>query len=126
MKTVTLENYRKDTYYPKVVMAMDRVLKNGNLVTPIDVFLAIGMLEPAKLKEWKNGRVAYLEQVINGNLSKFSRVLRILRFHAHDLNLRPQSCVERNGKKALRYSKSGSKKLEEVYSCGYLRVENKE
>lgn len=125
MKIVNLENYKKDTYYPKVVSAVDTVLKKGNLVTPIDVFVTIGMLEPGKLKEWQSGRVLYLEKVINGNLSKFSRVIRIFRFHAHDLNLRPQSCIERHGKKVLRYSKSGAKKLEEAYSCGYLKVEKK-
>jgi hypothetical protein len=37
--------------------------------------------------------VAYLEHVINCNLSRLSRLLRILRFHAHDLNLKPSLTV---------------------------------
>jgi hypothetical protein len=33
------------------------------------------------------GRVPYLEKVIKCNLTSLARLLRILRLHAHDLNL---------------------------------------
>ena len=55
--------------------------------------------------------MAYLERVINCNLPRLSRLLRILHFHAHDLNLQPSLTVyKRHGKgprQHLRFSKTG-------------------
>jgi len=57
------------------------------------------MLEKKKLKDWKEGRAPYLEKVLSGSLSKLSRILRILRFHVHDLNLKPQKQCIKTAKK---------------------------
>jgi len=119
MKKITLENYKEDKYYPKIVKAVDAILSERNIVRTTDVFVSVGMLEKRKMEDWKSGRVPYLEKVLNGSLSKLNRVLRILRFHVHDLNLRPQKHTVRNGKKILRYSKTGDPKLEDAYSLDY-------
>ena len=76
MKEVTLQNYNKDKYYPKVVNAVGKILETRNEISPIDIFLTMGMLEKKKLKIWENGQVPYLEQVLHGNSSKLNRVLR--------------------------------------------------
>ena len=120
MKKITLENYKKDKYYPKVVFAVDAILKEKNKVKTTDVFKHLGILEDGKLKEWDNGKVPYLEKVLNGSLSKLSRILRILRFHVHDLNMKPRRNIMKNGKRKLRYSKTGEPKLEEAYSLEFL------
>jgi hypothetical protein len=53
--------------------------------------------------------VPYLERVINFILIRLSRLLRILHFHAHDLNLKPSATAyKRYGqdpKQWLRFSK---------------------
>jgi hypothetical protein len=49
------------------------------------------LLTRAALEDWRFGRVPYLERVINRNLSRLSALPRILRFHAHDLNLKPSA-----------------------------------
>ncbi len=98
----------------------------GRAVKTIDVFVSLGMLETKKMEAWKSGRVPYLEKVLHGNLSKLNRVLRILRFHVHDLNLRPQKHIVRYGKKILRYSKTGEPKLEDTYSLEYAIVSSKQ
>jgi hypothetical protein len=68
--------------------------------------------------------VPYLEKVIRCNLTKLSRLLRILRFHAHDSNLVPSVVSYRrqsqNSKQRLRFTKTGAPKLEEAYSRHYL------
>jgi len=64
--------------------------------------------------------------VVKCNLSKASRILRILRFHAHDLNLKPSMTVYKRktagGKIPLRFSKSGEKNLEEAYARHFVRL----
>ncbi len=126
IKKVTLENYREDPYYPKIVQAVASVLRLKNHITPIEVFQSLGLLTNADVDNWRKGKVPYLEKVIKCNLGKASRVLRILRFHAHDLNLKPSLTVykrnTRGGKIPLRFSKSGEKALEEVYSRHFVAV----
>jgi len=90
MNKVTLQNYRQDKYYPKIVNTVDKILTNAKEIRPLDVFFKIGMIEKKKIELWEKGQVAYLEMVLQGSLSKLNRVLRILRFHAHDLNLSPK------------------------------------
>jgi hypothetical protein len=62
--------------------------------------------------------------VITCNLSRLSRLLRILRFHAHDLNLKPSvTAYMRHGKgpkQRLRFTKTGDAKLEQAYSTHFI------
>lgn len=67
----------------------------------------------------------YLERVVNGNLSRLSRLLRILRFHAHDLDLEPSWTAYmragRGPRLQLRFTKTGDAKLEEAYATHFVR-----
>ncbi len=40
------------------------------------------LLSTEQVEDWRRGRVPYLEQVVRCNLTKLSRLLRILRFHS--------------------------------------------
>ena len=126
MKNISLKNYTTDKYYPKIVKAVDAELRSRNFVTPIEVFISMGLLERRDVENWRAGRIAYLEQVVGCNLSKASRILRILRFHAHDLNLKPSMTVYKRktagGKIPLRFSKSGEKNIEEAYAGHFVRL----
>jgi hypothetical protein len=77
-----------------------------------------------RLEDWRHGRVAFFERVVNGNLTRLGRLLRILRFHAHDLNLKPSwTAYMRWGKgpkQRLRFTKTGDPKLEEVYATHFV------
>ena len=125
MKKITLENYRKDKHYPRVVRAVQAILgKGGGVVAPVDVFVQMELLSKADLEDWRFGRVAYLERVIHCNLEKASRILRILRMHMQDIKMRPSSAVYKKwgkgAKIALRFSKSGNPSLEEAYSLHFV------
>jgi proline iminopeptidase len=124
MKKLTAENYREDSYYPRVVRAVQALRAKGDVVTPIDVFVQMGMLRAADVESWRFGQVPFLERVIQGSLGKTSRILRLLRLHAHDLNMRPsQTAYVKWGtgrRTPLRFSKSGDPKIEEAYSRHFL------
>lgn len=127
MKKITVENYSVDKYYPKIVKAVDNELKSQNFVAPIRVFVLMGLLEAQDIDNWRKGRVPYLEKVIKCNLAKASRILRILRVHAHDLSLKPSITAYRRTaggvKIPLRFSKYGDKNIEEAYSRHFVKLE---
>lgn len=126
MRKVTLQNYMTDKYYPKIVKAVDDELKSQNFVAPIRIFLSMGLLEAQDIDNWRKDRVPYLEKVTKCNLAKAGRILRILRFHAHDLSLKPSVTVYRRetsgGKISLRFSKSGERNIEEAYSRHFVKL----
>ena len=123
MKKVSVTTYRKDKYYPRVVRAVAKVLTKSDVVAPVDVLIEMGNLTKKNYDAWRKGEVPYLERVFEGNLSKANRILRIIGFHVHDLNMVPQNTqYHQKGKRSkhqLRFSKSGDRKLEEAYSKHY-------
>ena len=123
MKKVTVSTYRKDKYHPRVARAFARVLAITNVVAPVDVFIEMGNLSKKNYDIWRQGKVPYLERVIEGNLSKINRILRIIGFHAHDLDMVSSVMHDRQWGKGknrpLRFSKWGDKNIEAAYSTHY-------
>jgi hypothetical protein len=129
VKKVTLNDYRSDKFYPRINRAVAAILDRGDIVTPIEVFQEMGLLERERVEDWRRGRIPYLEKVIRCNLSSAGRILRILRMHTHDLNLRPSVTIYRRWGKGpkvpLRFSKSGVAAIEESYSRHFVRLRSK-
>lgn len=123
MKLVTLDTYKEDKYYPRVVRAIARILEKSDVVAPVNVLMEMGNLSKQNHDAWRRGQTPYLERVFEGSLFKANRILRIIGFHVHDLNMIPQKTAYfktgKEKKHPLRFSKSGNKKLEEVYSKHY-------
>ena len=123
MKKVSVDSFSSDPMFPRMERVIVEQLAKGNVVTPVGVLIGMGLLRPEHLADWRRGRVAYLERVINCNLPRLSRLLRILRFHAHDLNLQP--VYKRHGKgprQHLRFSKTGDPNLEAAYATHLIRL----
>ena len=124
MKKVTLNTYRQDKYYPRVVQAVAKVLVRSDVVAPVEVLIEMGNLTQKNFEAWRRGQVPHLERVLAGNLSKANRILRIISFHAHALNMRPSRTVYqqwgKGKKRILRFSKSGNEGIENAYSTHYI------
>jgi len=123
-RRLAADTFRDDPMFPRIEQAVVELLRTGNVVAPIDVIIGLGLLRREQLDDWRRGRVLYLERVIDCNLTRLSRLLRILRFHAHDLNLKPSVTVYvRHGKgpkQRLRFSKTGDAKLDQAYSTHFV------
>ncbi len=121
---VTVSTYRNDPLYPRIERSVAAILKTDKVVVPVDVLMGMGILTPEHLDDWRSGRVPYLEKVIDCNLTRLSRILHVLRFHAHDLNLRPSTTVYmrwgKGPRQHLRFTKTGNPKLEEAYSRHFV------
>ena len=86
MQSVTVATFRDDPLFPKISRAVEMILAKDKVVRPVDVLVGMHLLSRDDLDAWRFGRVPYLEKVIDCNLTRLSRLLRILRFHVHDLN----------------------------------------
>ncbi len=121
---ISVDTYNKDPLYPRIERAVVSILAHGKVVAPVDVLIRMDMLKKEHLEDWRHGRVPYLEKVIHGNLTRLSRLLRILRFHAHYLNIKASETVYmRHGKgrkSRLRFTKTGDPRLEKAYSRHFV------
>ena len=109
--------------FPRLERAVAAILVNGKVVAPIDVLVRMGMLASADLEAWRRGKVPYLERVVQGSLSRLSRLLRILGFHCHDLNLvaTPAKYTMLGRKPVpLRFTKTGEARLEKIYARHFV------
>src|ERR1700677_880111 len=124
LKKITLANYRKDPYYPRIVKAVEGLLREKGFVAPLELFMRMDLLSPESVEDWRRGRIAYLERVIRCNLSKASRVLRILPVHAHDLDLKPSLTVyercTKGSRPLLRFSKTSDPNIEAAYARHFV------
>ena len=124
LKKITVANYRQDPYYARIVKAVEGLLREKGFVAPLELFIRMDLLSPESVEDWRRGRIAYLERVIRCNLSKASRILRILRMHAHDLDLKPSLTVYKRWTKGsrplLRFSKTGDRNLEDAYARHFV------
>lgn len=124
LSPLSAATFRSDPLYPRIEQTVAVILKQDKVVAPVDVLVGMGLLAPDQLENWRRGRVTYLEQVIDCNLIRLSRLLRILRFHAHDLKLMPSTtvyvCSGKGRKQRLRFTKTGDLELEEAYARHFV------
>ena len=124
MRPVTHATFRSDPLFPRIEHVVGTILEKGKVVTPIDVLVGMQLLKPENLEQWRRGRVPYLERLITCNLTRLSRLLRILRFHVHDLKLVPSTTVYlrhgRGPKRLLRFTKTDDAKLEKAYATHFV------
>jgi hypothetical protein len=130
MQQVTVNTYRQDKYYPRVVRAVAKILSRSDVVAPVEVLMEMGNLTQKTHEAWYRGHVPYLERVFAGSLSKANRILRIIGFHVHDLNMLPRRTVyHQRGKgknRILRFSKSGNEGVEDAYATHYVWNQSQE
>ena len=130
MKHITVNTYRKDKYYPRVVRAVEKILARADVVAPSDILIEMGNLSRKNYEAWRKGQIPYLERVFEGSLSKANRILRIIGFYTHDLNMVLRQTTYHqwgNGKnRILRFSKSGDPNIEKVYSSHYIWNQSQE
>jgi len=119
---INVDEYKNNPLYPRIVVATSECLEVSEFVAPVDVFVKLGYLSKDDLNKWRAGQIGYLENAIKCNLSKAGSILRILRFHAHDLNLCASITIYKHKSKLLRFSKTGDQNIETAYSTHLLKI----
>ena len=73
----------------RVVKAAEASLAARNYVSPVDVLVGIGWLDPGTLERWRRGQVDCLERVVQANLPRISEAMKLFRVWAAGKGLSP-------------------------------------
>ncbi len=101
----------------------EQVLAEQHYVRPIDVLLGLGWLAPSQLDRWRQGRVPYLEQVIQANLGKVSTAMAAFRRWAQESGLTPSETAylaRTRDRRHLRFSASADPSIEQAYRTHWV------
>jgi hypothetical protein len=94
------------------------ILANRKVVAPVHVFVRMDIQLPKDIDDSRFGRVPCLERVIRGSLWCLSRLLRILGYHCHDLNLVASQTAYVEWRKGAgtpyRFTKTGEQRLQRI------------
>jgi len=108
----------------RAIQAAETALYRQQYVSPIDVFVGMGLLQPIHVQEWRKGTIPYLEKVIQGNLSTISFTMQCFRKWPRAKNLKPSKTVylvrTKGPKKEAQFSASDDPSIEEAYRTHYV------
>jgi len=110
----------------RVRRVAEQALAEQQYVRPIDVLLSLGWLAPSHLDRWRQGRVPYLEQVVQGNLGKVSAAMVEFRRWSGARGLTPSETVyvaRTRDRHQLRFSASGDPSIEQAYRTHWFSPE---
>lgn len=103
-----------------------QALAEHQYVRPVDVLLGLGWLAPSHLDRWRQGRVPYLEQVIQANLGKVSTAMVEFRRWAQASGLTPSETTylaRTRDRRRLRFSAGDDPSIEQAYRTHWVSPE---
>lgn len=110
----------------RVREAAERALAEQRFVRPVDVLLGLGWLAPSHFDRWRQGRVPYLERVVQASLGKISTAMAELARWARERDLQPSETAyvaRTRNRRPLRFSASGKPAIELAYRTHWLSPE---
>ena len=127
MKSVNGSTHRSNAYYERIVAGVKQLLASKGFVAPIDLFVILDLVDSVKVQKWRSGKIECFEKIVTCNLSKASQVMRVLKFHALEIGLKPSSSVYlvKATRKPLKFSKSGNPLIEAEYATHFVGMSHK-
>jgi len=108
----------------RVTQAAEEALADHGYVSSIDVLVGANMLLEQHVRQWRQGRIDYLERMVQGNLKKISAAMHTFRGWAANHGLKPSETaykrMTRDGNADLRFSVSGDPEIEKLYRTHYV------
>ena len=116
---------RKDkaTLAERVARAAKASLAAQGYVSPVDVFLGIGWLNPTTFKDWQQGRVDCLDEVLQTKSSRQSEALTLFQSWAIQKRLiasETEYVARTPQRQTLRFSASGDAALEKLFRTHWI------
>ena len=107
----------------RVVAAAEAALARSRSVSPIDVLTGLGWLPGRRVDEWRQGRLAYLEESLTARPERIAAVLAALRRWAESQGLRPGEVPyvsATRDRRPLHFSRSGDEATERAYRTHWI------
>jgi len=121
---ITLKNRAK--LADRVVKAAETALAAQHYVSPLDVLVGIGWLDPGTMKRWRLGQVDCLEGVIQTSLPRISEAMKLFRSWAAEKGLfasETDYVARTPQRERLRFSRSGDATIERLYRTHWVSPE---
>jgi hypothetical protein len=119
----TLATMTQEKLQQRVTDAAAAALAEHQFATPIDVLVGLGWLTPGRVDEWRQGRVDFLERVVQANLPKVTAAMKFFRRWATASGLVPSETAyvaRTRDRRRLRFSKSGHPDIESAYRTHWV------
>ena len=113
----------KATIEQRVARAAEAALRDHGYVAPIEVLIGMGWLQPVHRDRWRQGRVPYLERVVQAGLGKISTAMKELRRWAREQGLQPSETAyvaRTRDRRTLQFSASGDDAIEQAYRTHWV------
>jgi hypothetical protein len=113
----------KVTLAERVARAAEASLAAQGYASPIDVFLGIGWLNPTTFKDWQQGRVDCLEDILQVKSSRQSEALTLFRSWAIQKRLvasETEYVARTPQRQTLRFNASGDAALEKLFRTHWI------
>jgi hypothetical protein len=110
----------------RVARAAEAALADRRFVTPIDVLIGVGWLQPGPVDRWRQGRVEYLEAVAQVDSDKLSDAMAALLRWAEQHGLQPSEIeyvARTRDRRRLRFTPSGDSAIERAYCTHWVSPE---
>lgn len=108
----------------RVIRAAERALEYQQRVSALDVLAGMGLLAPSNIEAWREGRLDYLEEMIQGSYEKVAHSLEIFRNWAASRRLQPMEAryvrTTLKGEEALRFTSVKYPGLEDALRSHYV------
>jgi hypothetical protein len=117
---------KRRTLAERVANAADAAFAARKYVSPVDVVMGIGWLDPNTFRRWQQGSVDCLEDAIQANPARIPEAMKLLRHWAAARQLLPsetQYLAKTPRRQALRFSKSGDPGIEQAYRTHWISGE---
>ncbi len=110
----------------RVTRAAEASLAAQQFVSPVEVLLGIGWLDPGTVRRWRQGQLDCLEQAIQTKPSRVAEAMELLRAWAGDRGLSPsltEYVARTPQRQPLQFSRAGNPAVEEQYRTHWISSE---
>ena len=126
MNAETKTDAKADALTLAVSEVIDELLSASDELAPLDVLLALEIVDAEQVELWRRGGLPYLERAIVSGLARVARILRIVEQQAQARGLKPKLArYSKRGKgprRALRFSKRGDAESERAYTTHFVKA----
>lgn len=111
----------------KILKIIRKLIADKGFICSIDILCELNYLNKTQIKDWRFGKIQYLEKVCGKNLGTLTFINRTIKEIAKDQNLKPSwTAYNKFGKGVktrLIFSKTKDENIENAYATHYIDTE---
>lgn len=111
----------------KILNISNQLIWDKGFICSIDILYELDYLNEAQIKDWRFGKIQYLEKACGKNLGTLSFINKTIKELSKDHNLKPSWTAYNKFGKGIKtrliFSKTRDKNIENAYATHYIDTE---